>query len=137
LRPLETLARLIHVHVKTLHAAARDGRLRVTYDTRTTFRSLRARATVADADAFLHTYFEKATWPTDRPAPLIWSQIPADYDDQIRRVRRRLGLTQAQFAARVGAARKAVVYQWEARKRCPSPLFWQRIREIGASDSCR
>lgn len=37
LRPLETLARLIHVHVKTLHAAARDGRLRVTYDTRTTF----------------------------------------------------------------------------------------------------
>jgi DNA-binding transcriptional regulator YiaG len=67
---------------------------------------------------------------------LIWSQIPADYDDQIRRVRRRLGLTQAQFAARVGAARKAVVYQWESRKRCPSPLFWQ-IREIGASDSCR
>ena len=43
LRPLETLARLIHVHVKTLYAAAKDGRLRVTYDTRTTFRSLRAR----------------------------------------------------------------------------------------------
>ena len=136
LRPLETLARLIHVHVKTLHAAARDGRLRVSYDTRTTFRSLRARATVADADTFLHTYFEQATWPKDRPAPLIWSQIPADYDDQIRRVRRRLGLTQAQFAARVGAARKAVVYQWESRKRCPSPLFWQRIQNVGASDRC-
>ena len=134
LRPLETLARLTHVHVKTLHAAARDGRLRVTYDTRTTFRSLRARATVADADTFLHTYFEKATWPKDRPAPLIWSQIPADYADQIRQVRRRLGLTQAQFAARVGAARKAVVYQWESRKRCPSPLFWQRIQNAGASD---
>ena len=27
----------------------------------------------------------------------------------------------------VGAAGKAVVYQWEARKRTPSPLFWQRI----------
>jgi DNA-binding transcriptional regulator YiaG len=135
LRPLEMLARLIHVHVKTLHAAAKDGRLRVTYDTRTTFRSLRARATVADADTFLHAYFEKAAWPTDRPASLSWSQIPCDYDDQIRRVRRRLGFTQAQFAARVGAARKAVVYQWESRKRCPSPLFWQRIQQIGASDN--
>ena len=30
-------------------------------------------------------------------------------------------------SALVGAARKAVVYQWEARKRCPSPVFWQRI----------
>ena len=40
----ETLARLIHVHVRTLHAAAKDGRLRVTYDTRTTFRRLRSRA---------------------------------------------------------------------------------------------
>ncbi len=83
LRPLETLARLIHVHVKTLYAAAKDGRLRVTYDTGTTFRSLRARATVADADTFLHAYFEKAVWPKDRPAPLRWSQIPSDYDDQI------------------------------------------------------
>jgi DNA-binding XRE family transcriptional regulator len=65
--------------------------------------------------------------------PLSWDQIPSDYDDQIRGVRRRLGFTQAQFAARVGAARKAVVYQWESRKRCPSLLFWQRIRAIGAS----
>jgi ribosome-binding protein aMBF1 (putative translation factor) len=121
------LARLIHVHVKTLHAAARDGRLRVTYDTRTTFHSLRARATVADADTFLHTYFEKAVWPKDRPAPLRWSQIPSDFDDQSRRARRSLGLTQAQFAARVGAACKAVVCQWESRRRCPSPLFWHRI----------
>jgi transcriptional regulator with XRE-family HTH domain len=43
LLPLDTLARLVHVHVRTLHAAARDGRLRVTYDTRTTFRRLRLR----------------------------------------------------------------------------------------------
>ena len=34
---------------------------------------------------------------------------------------------QAGFARLVGAAGKAVVYQWEARKRTPSPLFWQRI----------
>jgi DNA-binding transcriptional regulator YiaG len=130
LRSLETLARLIHVHVKTLHAAAKDGRLRVTYDTRTTFRSLRSRATVADADAFLHTYFEKAVWPKDRPAPLRWDEIPSDCADQIRSIRQRLGFTQAQFAARVGAARKAVVYQWESRKRTPSPVFWQRIQAL-------
>jgi DNA-binding XRE family transcriptional regulator len=128
---------VVYVHAKTMHAAAKDGRLRVAYDNRTTFRSLRARATVADADAFLHAYFEKAVWPKERPAPLSWDQIPFDSDDQIRGVHRRLGLTQAQFAARVGAARKAVVYQWESRKRCPSPLFWQRIREVGASDNRR
>ena len=50
LLPLPVLALLIGVHVKTLRAAARDGRLSVTYDTRTTFRRLRARATPA-ADA--------------------------------------------------------------------------------------
>ena len=25
---------------------------------------------------------------------------------------------------------KAVVYQWEARKRCPSPVFWCRIMDL-------
>ena len=35
-----------------------------------------------------------------------------------------------QFAAMIGAAGKAVVYQWEARKRTPSPLFWQRIAAL-------
>ena len=50
------LALLIGVHVKTLRAAARDGRLPVTYDTRTTFRRLRARATPAGARAFRRSY---------------------------------------------------------------------------------
>src|SRR6476646_8779236 len=96
----------------------------------TTFRRLRLRATLADAERFRHTYFDTATWPPHRPAPLVWTQIPPDYSDQIRAARHRLRLTQAEFAARVGAARKAVVYQWESRKRCPSPVFWQRIREL-------
>ena len=46
---------------------------------------------------------------------------------QIRTFRRARGLSQGQLATLVGAARKAVVYQWEARKRTPSPPFWQRI----------
>ncbi len=57
LLPLPVLALLIGVHVKTLRAAARDGRLPVTYDTRTTFRRLRARATPAAARAFRRSYY--------------------------------------------------------------------------------
>ena len=43
LLPLPVLALMIGVHVRTLHAAARSGRLVVAYDTRTTFRRLRSR----------------------------------------------------------------------------------------------
>ena len=127
LLPLPVLAVLIGVHVKTLRAAARDGRLPVTYDTRTTFRRLRARATPAAARSFRQSYFGKMVRPDDRRAPLTWASVPADYDVQIRALRRARGLSQAQLATLVGAARKAVVYQWEARKRTPSPLFWQRL----------
>lgn len=116
--------------MRTLHAAAKDGRLRVTYDTRTTFRRLRARATLADADVFRREYFDKGLRPAARPDPLTWQQVPPDCADQIRRVRPDLGLSLAQFASRVGAAGRAVVYQWESRKRCPSPVFWQRIAAI-------
>ena len=133
LRSLDTLARLIHVHVRTLHAAAKDGRLQVTYDSRTTFRRLRLRATLADAEHFLHGYFEKALWPRNRPVPLTWQQIPPDCAEQIRRVRQQLGLTLGQFAVRLGAANKAVVYQWESKKRVPSPVFWQRVEALASS----
>ena len=134
LLPLPVLALLIDVHVKTLRAAARDGRLPVIYDTRTTFRRLRARATPAAARTFRRSYYGRTVRPADRRAPLTWSTVPVDYDVRIRAVRRGLGLSQAQFAARVGAARKAVVYQWEARKRYPSPVFWQRIDTLCRTD---
>ena len=127
LLPLPVIVLLIGVHVKTLRAAARDGRLSVTYDTRTTFRRLRARATVADAKAFRRSYYGRRVRPDDRRAPLTWASVPRDYAAQIRAVRRARGLSQAQLATLVGAAHKAVVYQWEARKRTPSPVFWQRI----------
>ena len=127
LLPLPVLALLIGVHVKTLRAAARDGRLPVTYGTRTTFRRLRVRATPADARAFRQSYYGRMVRPDDRRAPLTWASVPADYDVQIRALRRARGLSQAQLATLVGAARKAVVYQWEARTRTPSPLFWQRL----------
>jgi DNA-binding transcriptional regulator YiaG len=34
------------------------------------------------------------------------------------------------LAAKVGAASKAVVYQWESGKRKPSPVFWLRIKRM-------
>ena len=122
---LPVLALLIGVHVKTLRAAARDGRLLVTYDNKTTFRRLRARATPAAARSFRQSYYGRTVRPADRRAPLTWTNVPDDYDLQIRALRRARGLSQAQLATLVGAARKAVVYQWEARKRMPSPVFWQ------------
>ena len=127
LLPLPVLALLIGVHVKTLRAAARDGRLPVTYDTRTTFRQLRARATPTAARQFRRSYFGRQVRPADRREPPRWASVPGDYDAQIRALRRARGVSQVQLATLVGAARKAVVYQWEARKRCPSPVFWQRI----------
>ena len=130
LLPLPVLALLIGVHVKTLRAAARDGRLPVTYDTRTTFRRLRARATPAAARAFRRSYYGRPVKPVDRRAPLTWASVPDDYDEQIRALRCARGLSQAQLATLVGAARKAVVYQWEARKRTPSPVFWQRLSAL-------
>ena len=130
LLPLPVLALLIGVHVKTLRSAARDGRLPVTYDTRTTFRRLRARATLAAGTQFRRAYYGRPVKPVDRRTPLTWASVPSDYDAQIRALRRARGLSQAQLATLVGAARKAGVYQWEAGKRTPSPVFWRRITAL-------
>ena len=130
---LPVLATLVGVHVRTLRNAARDGRLSVLYDTRTTFRHLRARATPADATLFLQTYYNKRVSQEDRLNPLTWARIPSDYPAQIFGIRQQLGLSQTRFAAVVGAARKAVVYQWETARRCPSPVFWERIQRLSVT----
>ena len=59
--------------------------------------------------------------------------IPDDYDLQLRTLRRRLRLTQDELVRRIGAAGKAVVYQWESRKRTPSPVLWQRVLRLACS----
>ncbi|PYR33145.1 MAG: hypothetical protein DMF90_21950 [Acidobacteria bacterium] len=133
LLPLPVLAAMLRVHVRTLHLAARLGRLTVVYDTRTTFRRLRPRATRAAALIFRQLHYRKHGRRGQVALPLSWAMIPTDYDRQIRAARERLGLSQAQFATAIGAARKAVVYQWESRKRCPSPVFWPRFERLIAS----
>lgn len=128
--PLALLARLVGVHVRTLRHAARMGRLHVTYDTRTTFRQIRRLATRRDADVFLRRFYRQTYSRYSSQTPVSWPAVPDDYDDQVRALRHQLDLSQAEFAKQVGAASRAVVYQWESRKRTPSSLFWQRVRAL-------
>jgi DNA-binding XRE family transcriptional regulator len=65
--------------------------------------------------------------------PLPLPTVPDDYDDRLRGLRRRMRLTQAALARRIGAAGKAVVYQWESRKRTPSPVLWARVQALDSS----
>ena len=88
------------------------------------------RATLAAAQQFRRSYFGRKVRPADRREPPSWASVPSDYDAQIRALRCARGLSQAQLATLVGAAHKAVVYQWEARKRTPSPLFWRKITAL-------
>ena len=70
LLPLPVLALMIGVHVRTLHAAARSGRLGVAYDTRTTFRRLRPRATLKHALDFRRHYYGTQRRPPATPVLL-------------------------------------------------------------------
>ena len=67
-------------------------RLPVTYDTRTTFRRLRARATFVAATQFRRSYFGRQVRRADRRQPLTWASVPEDYDVQIRELRRARGV---------------------------------------------
>ena len=118
---LRVLALMIGVHVRTLQAAARSGRLAVVYDTRTTFRRLRPRATLKEALVFDELRPSCAT---------SQSAVELRLGDQDAYDLRRLGLSQSRLAHRIGAAGKAVVYQWESRRRVPSPVFWRRVEEL-------
>jgi len=123
---LDQLARELGVHQRTLRAAARTGRLDVQFSSKSVFgRPVRYAPRVAGA-RFMETHYRLFAGQQFCAAPL--PTVPADYDERLKVLRRRLGLSQLALARRVGAAGKAVVYQWESRKRCPSPLFWQRIQ---------
>jgi DNA-binding transcriptional regulator YiaG len=130
-RSLPRLARQLGVSVYRLREAARDGRLAVTYGTRVAFGRPVPRATRIAGEAYKLQFYGKTVRWAPRPAPpshLL--QPPDDYDERLVKLRRSLGLSQAQLARRIGAAGKAVVYQWESRKRSPSPVLWRRISDL-------
>ncbi len=128
LLPLGQLAAELSVHVRTLQAAARTGRLDVRFSTRSVFGRPIRLATRAAGERFKRTHYRRFAGQAICAAPLPC--VPADYDQQLKHLRRRLRLTQEGLAHHVGAARRAVVYQWESRKRTPSPVFWQRIQAL-------
>jgi DNA-binding transcriptional regulator YiaG len=125
LLPLDQLANEFHVHVRTLRAAVRTGRLDAHFSVKSVFGRPRRLATRAAAEQFMAIHYRRFGGQKPCPAPL--PTVPPDYDQQLQALRRRLRLTQAGLARRIGAAGKAIVYQWESRKRTPSPVLWQRV----------
>lgn len=90
-------------------------------------RDIKARD-LTQVQAFMRKDYRRYGGQSRALAPL--PTAPRDYDAHLRRLRRRLRLTQDDLARRIGAANKAVVYQWESRKRAPSPVFWQRVEAL-------
>ncbi len=76
----------------------------------------------------MRTHYRRFAGQATCPAPL--ASVPPDYDVRVKSLRSELELSQRALARLIGAAGKAVVYQWESRKRTPSPVFWQRIQAL-------
>lgn len=129
--PLQELATKLGVHVRTLRHAARTGRLDVVYENRVVFRHLIPRATLAAGHLFMQRYYRSSYSPfAVRPPVPKLPVVPSDWNRCLLRIRRELRLSQTLLAEQIGAAGKAVVYQWESGKRKPSPVFWRRIEEL-------
>ena len=128
---LQLLANELHVHVRTLRAAAHDGRLAATFNPRPYFGTLTAMATREAGAGFMATWYRRTYGRgLRRPVAVCRVTVPTNYAATLVGLRRRLGLSQQQLAISVGAASKAVVYQWESGKRKPSPVFWLRIERL-------
>jgi len=129
--PLQVLADELKVHVRTLRAAAHDGRLAATFAPRPFFGKLTATATREAAARFMATWYRRTYGRGRRRLVSVCRvTVPANYAAILVGLRHRLGLSQRQLAHKVGAAGKAVVYQWETGKRKPSPVFWLRVESL-------
>jgi DNA-binding transcriptional regulator YiaG len=127
---LDQLARELGVHQRTLRAAARTGRIDVQFSSKSVFGRPVRYATRAAGVRFMEAHYRLFAGQQFCPAPL--PSVPADFDERLKWLRRRLGFSQHELARRVGAAGKAVVYQWESRRRVPSPVFWRKVEELDA-----
>jgi transcriptional regulator with XRE-family HTH domain len=128
---LDVVSAEFKIHPRTLRAAARDGRLDVHLSNRSVFgRPLRL-ASRSAVRAFVERYYRQRysrfAPPLDPPRV---SLVPANCASRILELRLRLRMSQAELARRIGAANKAVVYQWESSKRTPSIVYWRRIEML-------
>ena len=106
--PLCQLAKELHVHIRTLQAAVRTGRLTAHFAVQSVFGRPKRLATRAAAEQFMAMHYRRYSGQEVCPAPL--PTVPSDYDQQLRALRRRLRLTQDGMARRIGAAGNAVIY---------------------------
>lgn len=133
---VDVLAREFAIHSRTLRAAARDGRLRVHFSTRSVFGRPVRLASRASIDEFVRLHYRQRysryVTPLLRPCVTV---VPTNFASRLIGLRLRLRLTQAELARRIGAANKSVIYQWETRKRIPSVVFWVRVEELARASS--
>jgi DNA-binding transcriptional regulator YiaG len=128
--PLSALARTLRISKGTLRAAALDGRLAVTTQAPGSGKPMLV-ATRKAGKIFKRTFYEKTTKFTTRPpAPDLVASAPDDFDRHLVALRERLRVSQSELARRIGAAGKAVVYQWESRQRKPSSILWRRVMTL-------
>jgi hypothetical protein len=135
LLPLAELARELGVHVRTLQAAARTGRLETQFTVRSVGRPMRFASQHPGERFVVPRHYRCFSGQEIGPTPL--PTVPVDYDKRLRAVRRRRGLTQDALARGIGAAGKAVIYQWESRKRTPSPVLRQGVLELDGQPAPR
>ena len=99
LMSLQDLATALGVHVRTLRDAVSNGRLSVTYANRVAFRNMVPRATMAAGRAFIQRYYRQSysrfSYKPERPQ---LTNVPDNYDERLRQIRRRLHLTQVGLA---------------------------------------
>jgi DNA-binding transcriptional regulator YiaG len=125
---LDALATEFGIHQRTLRDAVRAGRLAVQLSTRSAFGRPIRRATRAAVLAYRQQYYRRSYSRTMRKPPIPTPiDLPEDYAERVILTRHALRMTLSEFAERIGAANKAVVYQWESGKRKPSSVFWARI----------
>ena len=133
---LDALATEFGMHQRTLRDAVRAGRLEVQLSTRSAYGRPIRRATRAAVLAYQQKYYRRAYSRTMRkPTRGVPVNLPQDYAARVTLIRHTLRLTLSEFAERIGAANKAVVYQWASGKRKPSPVFWERIVALRAAAS--
>ena len=133
---LDALADEFGIHPRSLRAAALDGRLGVHLSTRSVFGRPVRLASRAAVDEFVRVHYRQRysryAKPLQRPRAII---VPKNFASRLIGLRLRLRFTQAELERRIGAANKAVIYQWETRRHVPSVVFWDRVETLSRESS--
>lgn len=131
--PLASLAKVLGVCEMTLRNAVRSGRLPIVANAPAGLGKPILRAMRADGEAFLAEHYRRAPhWNSHRRCLTGVPRVPADCATRVRQFRTGRHLSQRDLAHQLGAAGRAVVYQWECGRRRPSPILWLRLLAMGA-----